>query len=228
MSEASECFRKHSWQIHVPGITFQRKIMLIFSEVLKPSVLVYGVGFTWVTAAQGHVCICPAATGLKPYYLNSQSCVIYGKHKTKAKKLNIYKCRAGTSACKRALDLNYRCVSNSGSPLSFIMCKAHFHIEIRLHFKSGGAGGLSLTRCICKKGNCISLIEELLRLVKASALSVQAGFCASVLLVLLHSAVFWSTDYMSPSPKHQKKVLAPDIHGPGPASILAPEFLCTG
>lgn len=37
-------------------------------------------------------------------------------------------------------------VSNSGSPLRLIMCKAHFHIEIRLHFKLG-VGGKGADAC---------------------------------------------------------------------------------
>lgn len=60
--------------------------MLIFRDFFETFCPVCGVGFTLVTAAQEHVCICSAATGLKPYYLDSQSCVIYGKHEAKAKK----------------------------------------------------------------------------------------------------------------------------------------------
>lgn len=42
---------------------------------------------------------------------------------------------------QKALDYNHPCVSNSGSPLTLIMCKAHFHMKIRLHSKCGGAWG---------------------------------------------------------------------------------------
>lgn len=56
---------------------------------------------------------------------------------------------------KKALRPNHSCVSNSESPLCFIMCNAHFHIEIRLHFVCvGGRMGLwrPVTKSVCKKG----------------------------------------------------------------------------
>lgn len=65
----------------------EKTVLIFFFRIFETFRPVYGVGFTLVTAAHNHVCICPAATGLKPYYLNSQSCVIYGKHEAKAKKV---------------------------------------------------------------------------------------------------------------------------------------------
>lgn len=125
---------------------------------------------------------------LKPYYLNPWSCVIYGKHAAKAEKKK--SAALGHQHELKALDCNHWCVSNSRSPLCLIMCKAHFHIEIRLHFKHGGVGWGDMGQGAChrlgafvkKKGNCINLIEELLRMLKASAFTVQSGFTHQYLL----------------------------------------------
>lgn len=109
---------------------------------------------------------------------------------------------------KKGLDRNHPCVSNSGSPLSFIMCKAHFHIEIRL--RGGGGVALSPTQCVCKKGNCISLIEELLRMLKASASACRPVLRISTSCIAYPCRVF-STDYMFPT--SVRKRMNPDIRG---------------
>lgn len=66
-----------------------------------------------------------------------------------------------------------------------------------------GLGGLSPTQCVCEKGSCINLIEELLRMLKASAFNVQASFTHQYFLYCFPLLCF-STDYMFP-PECQKK-----------------------
>lgn len=84
---------------------------------------------------------------------------------------------------QEALDSNHPCVSNSGSPPNLILSEAHFHIEIRLHSQCWGGEGReamtpSPTHCSKKKkGNCISLIEDLLRRTKASTHHFTAVIC---------------------------------------------------
>lgn len=135
------------------------------------------------------------------------SCVIYGKHATKAKKK---KKSAGTSAWKKALDPNHSGVSNSGSPLSLIMCKAHFHIEIRLHFKRGGTWGRGpVIKSVCFVKRAIASIW--LNSCWAEAFSVQAGFTHQHSEYCFPHRVF-STDYMSPLPNVRKR-MNPDSRG---------------
>lgn len=120
----------------IPVLHFISNCFNVFGG-LETCVPLWNAGFTLVTEAQEHVCIYPADTGWKSCYLNAWSCV-NGKHQD--------------ISMKKIMDRNHPCVSNSGSPFSLIMCKAHFHIEIRLHSKHGGGLGamaLSPTQCVC-------------------------------------------------------------------------------
>lgn len=62
---------------------------------------------------------------------------------------------------------------------------------------TGSGGPVTDSVRFFKKGNCITLIEELLRMVKAPAFGVQASFTHQCSLCLLHNRVF-SADYMFP------------------------------
>lgn len=94
---------------------------------------------------------------------------------------------------QKALDYNHPCVSNSGSPPSLIMCKAHFHIEIRLHSKCGGSMRLLPHHRLTaqKKGQLHRFdwgaVEEGRRLQHFVS---RMFFYASVTFYIAHPAVF--------------------------------------
>lgn len=94
---------------------------------------------------------------------------------------------------QKAPDYTHPCVSNSGSPPSLIMCKAHFHIEIRLLCKCGGAWGHGpVADLLLKKNGQLHCFDwgAFWRRTKASALSEPAVFYASVLFISLTLACF--------------------------------------
>lgn len=105
--------------------------------------------------AQKHVCICPAATRVKPYYLNFQSSAIDRSMKLNLKKEKKKK-RSAEPGRQRGKKIETISVCPIGSPPCFIMCRAYFHIEIRLHLKPGrggeGRGGDPATDCEFEKG----------------------------------------------------------------------------
>lgn len=150
--------------------------MLIFSEFFLN--LFSFVGY-WIHISHSSTgaCMYPRSdTRLEPYYLSPSSSAINGKLivRKKGQTWDI----SMKKKSKKSLDHSHSTVSNSGSPFYLIMCKAHFHIEIRLHFKRGGTdmwlGGLSPTLCVCKKGQLHQFDWRAVE--NAEGCSVRAGF----------------------------------------------------
>lgn len=122
---------------------------------------------------------------------------------------------------KKSPELGHQHEKRSGSQPS--MC-VQFWVPSQLYYvqsslsywnqTSGGGGGgavaLSPTQCVCKKGNCISLIEELLRMLKASASACRPVLRISSSCFAYPRRVF-STDYMFPT--SVRKRMNPDIRG---------------
>lgn len=135
---------------------------------------------------------------MKSCYLYAWSCVIYGEHAAKEKKS-----RAGTSAWKKVWIATIHVCPILG-PLSALLC-AKLTFILKSDF-----GGVCKTQCVCKKGNCISLIEELLRMLKASASACRPVLRISTSCIAYPRRVF-STDYMFPT--SVRKRMNPDIRG---------------
>lgn len=125
-----------------------------------------------LTYISHRACMPLSAIGLKPYYFNTQSCVICAMHVGE-----VVKCRTETSEMekKNPLRFSHYSVSNLGSPLSFIMCINPLSCGVGAGAQ-GRRGAVTDSVRFFKKGNCITLIEEPLSALKASAFSAQATF----------------------------------------------------
>lgn len=125
-----------------------------------------------LTYISHRACMLLSAIGLKPYYFNTQSCVICAMHVGE-----VVKCRTETSEMekKNPLRFSHYSVSNLGSPLSFIMCINPLSCGVGAGAQ-GRRGAVTDSVRFFKKGNCITLIEEPLSALKASAFSAQATF----------------------------------------------------
>lgn len=103
------------------------------------------------------------------------------------------------------------------SPLDYVQSSLSYWNQTKLKWGWGGVvavhGVGDLSQTVCKKGNCINLIEELLRM-------HASRFYASVLLVLLPSAVFLAL--ITCPPPSSPKGMNPDIAATlQPPSVLA-------
>lgn len=101
-------------------------------------------------------------------------------------------CRAETSACKKRWITTTHVCPILGFLWAWLCAKLTFILKSGFILSVGEheATALSPTQRSKKKGNCINLIEELLRRMKASAMSLPAAFNASVLPVLLTPSCF--------------------------------------
>lgn len=180
-----------------------RNIKLLFT--------VDAVGFRVFMVAQKHVCICPAATRVKPYYLNFQSSAIDRSMKLNLKKeKKKKKCRARTAAWKK--NRNHQCVSNwVPSVLHYVQSLLSYWNQTSFETGQGrgGVGILPLTVNL-KKGQMHQFDWRAVKTGEGSCFQRTGLFYASVLLVLLRSAVFLavitcpSQHPAAPSPNCQK------------------------